>query len=57
MAIGSSESTATREHVTLQALHQRNVTFAIPEVLYHGEWEGRYYILTTEVSGQSLQQA
>jgi hypothetical protein len=57
MAIEPSGVTATREHVTLQALHQRSVTFAIPEVLYHGEWEGRYYIITTEVPGQSLQQA
>lgn len=52
-----SHSTATREHVTLHALRQRNVTFTIPEVLYYGEWEGRYYTVTTEIPGHSLPQA
>jgi hypothetical protein len=56
MAI-ESKSTATREHITLRALRERDVPFTIPEVLYHGEWDGRYYIITSEVPGRSLQQA
>lgn len=56
LATGSLSDT-TREHITLQALCQRNVAFSMPDVLFHGEWEGRYHIVTSEVPGLPLQRA
>lgn len=47
----------TREHTTLQALCNAEVEikFAIPEVYYHAELDGRYYIVLSEVIGIDLQ--
>lgn len=43
----------TREHVTLEWLHQRRWSFAIPNVLYHAEHDGRYYIILSKVPGET----
>lgn len=45
---------ATREHVTLAWLHQRTWSFAIPDVFHHSEHDGRYYIILSRVSGETL---
>jgi len=44
----------TREHVTLKYMHQRKPSFAVPDVIYHGEWDGRYYLVVSRVPGQTL---
>lgn len=33
------------------------LSFAIPDVLYHGEWNGRYYLLLSKIPGQTLSKA
>ncbi|KAF5019687.1 hypothetical protein F66182_8284 [Fusarium sp. NRRL 66182] len=45
---------ATREHVTLAWLKERTWSFAIPEVLYHAEHDGRYYLITRRLPGKTL---
>lgn len=48
----------TREHVTLDYLHKkRPLSFAIPDVHYHAEFDGRYYILLSRLTGQTLIEA
>ncbi|SMY30118.1 unnamed protein product [Zymoseptoria tritici ST99CH_1A5] len=47
----------TREHITLQALQQRRCPIEVPRVIYHGEWDGRYYLIITEVPGITLDRA
>ncbi|KAH7302883.1 kinase-like domain-containing protein [Stachybotrys elegans] len=44
----------TREHVTLEWLHRRTWSFAIPKVLHYTEHDGRYYIILSRVPGQTL---
>uniref|UniRef100_A0A1Y1MTU9 Aminoglycoside phosphotransferase domain-containing protein n=1 Tax=Photinus pyralis TaxID=7054 RepID=A0A1Y1MTU9_PHOPY len=44
----------TREHVTLAWLQQRPWSFAIPDVLYHAEYDGRYYIVLSRVPGETI---
>lgn len=48
---------ATQEHVTLQTLSTETFSFAIPKVLFHGEWAGRYHIVLTEIPGKNLIEA
>lgn len=50
---------ATQEHVTLNAVKDllSADTFAIPRVLFHGEWNGRHFLATTEVPGITLHEA
>jgi len=50
---------STREHVTLNSLHKKELCLGlrIPKVLYHGEWDGRYYLIVTGMPGQTLHQA
>lgn len=48
---------ATREHVTLDYVREMERDFAIPEVIYHGEWDGRYYLILSRVAGQTLHEA
>jgi aminoglycoside phosphotransferase len=49
---------ATREHVTLNYLHERRpLSFAIPEVHYHAEHDGRYYLILSRLVGQTLAEA
>lgn len=47
-----------REHIILDALHQRHMeaglSFAYPKVLYHAEYSGRYYLITTRVPGTTV---
>lgn len=50
-------SAITREHTTLQALKNLRRSFGIPEVLFHGEWNGRYVLITRKVRGQTISQA
>ncbi|KAI5865297.1 kinase-like protein [Durotheca rogersii] len=46
---------ATREHVTLDYLRaNRSLNFDIPDVHYHGEFDGRYYIVLSRVPGPTL---
>jgi len=46
---------ATREHVTLEYLHNNGpLSFAIPNVHYHAEHNGRYYIILSRLAGQTL---
>lgn len=47
----------TREHTTLQALMNLRRSFAIQKVLFHGEWNGRYVLITRKVRGQAISQA
>lgn len=47
----------TREHVTLQMLCNKGFTFAIPIVLFHDEWDGKYYLITSQVPGVTLANA
>lgn len=57
LKVSIQESTATtREHVTLDAIHNMalGLHVRIPEVLYHGEWDGRYYLITNGMPGQTL---
>lgn len=46
----------TREHITPNGIrHMLSGTEVnIPEVLYHGEWNGRYYLIVTGMPGQTL---
>ncbi|TKA32515.1 hypothetical protein B0A50_01623 [Salinomyces thailandicus] len=48
----------TREHVTLDTIHkmkhEMQLDFALPTVIYHGEWDDRYYLILTKVPGQTL---
>lgn len=44
----------TREHVTLDWLHQRTWSFTIPHTLYHAEYDGRYYIVLGRVAGMTI---
>ena len=45
----------TREHVTLDYLHnKRPISFATPDVHYHAEYDGRYYIILSSLTGQTL---
>lgn len=54
------DSNATREHVTLNYLHNKRLlnkhllSFAIPDVHYHAEYDGRYYIVLSKLTGQTL---
>lgn len=54
-----SSTTATREHVTIDAISKMalDLPVRILKVLYHGEWDGRYYIITTQMPGQTLDSA
>jgi serine/threonine protein kinase len=51
----------TREHVTLNFLHDPTNGFAltssIPRVLYHNEFNKRYYLITTRIAGETLEKA
>lgn len=49
----------TREHVTLDAVKDMLSadTFAIPRVLFHGDWNGRYFLAVTEMPGVNLHEA
>ncbi|KAK7398313.1 hypothetical protein QQX98_012314 [Neonectria punicea] len=49
---------ATREHVTLDYLHSKGpLGFGIPNVHYHAEFNGRYYIVLSRLPGQTLSEA
>ena len=49
---------ATREHNTLDFVKTLlPSSVVIPQVLCHGEWDGRYYILVTQVPGLTLHDA
>ncbi|KAI1411061.1 kinase-like protein [Hypoxylon sp. FL1857] len=46
---------ATREHVALGHLHtKRPLNFDIPDVHYHAEFDGRYYIVLSRLPGPTL---
>lgn len=46
---------ATREHVTFEFLKTKvPPDFGFPEVFYHGEYDGRYYLVITRVSGRTI---
>jgi len=60
LKIVKSESPhVAREHSILHAMHQLEISFdlSLPRVLYRGEWDDRYYLITSEVSGQTLDRA
>jgi serine/threonine protein kinase len=49
------EPNSTREHVTLGFLrNQASISFAVPKVYYHAEYDGRYYIIISRISGETL---
>ncbi|KAK3333073.1 hypothetical protein B0T19DRAFT_417073 [Cercophora scortea] len=49
---------ATREHVTLQFLEEKGkLDFEYPRALHHAEFDGRYYLIVSRVSGRTLQDA
>ncbi|KAI1120328.1 hypothetical protein F5Y10DRAFT_289997 [Nemania abortiva] len=51
----------TREHVTLNYLHdpsnKATPTFRTPVVLFHMEYDNRYYLFTSRVPGDTLEKA
>ena len=52
------DPSATREHVTLDYLcNRRPLSFATPDVYYHAEYDGRYYIILSKLTGQTLSKA
>ena len=49
---------ATREHVTIEHLHSRGpFSFSVPEVHHHSEAGGRYYLVLSQIPGQTLNSA
>lgn len=53
-----NSANSTREHVTLQYLHKkRSLSFAIPDVHYHAEYDSRYYIILSSLTGQTVAEA
>jgi aminoglycoside phosphotransferase len=49
---------STREHITLGFLHRQvSLSFAVPKVHYHAEYDGRYYIITSKIAGETLTEA
>lgn len=44
----------TREHATSAALVKIKFSFAIPKALYHAGFDGRYYIVLSNLPGQTL---
>ena len=50
---------AKREHVTLDYLHNKSPLSlqATPDVYYHAEHDGRYYIMLSRLTGQTLSEA
>ncbi|KAF4637306.1 hypothetical protein G7Y89_g778 [Cudoniella acicularis] len=49
---------ATQEHVTLDYLHNKHpLSFATLDVHYHAEYDGRYYIILSRLTGQTLIEA
>lgn len=44
----------TREHATLAFLKTINLSFAIPNVIFHAEWAGRQYLVLSKVPGRTL---
>ncbi len=45
----------TKEHVTLEFLKSKKpLGFDVPEVLYHGEWIDRYYLIISRVPGMTV---
>ncbi|KAK5682722.1 hypothetical protein LTS10_005852 [Elasticomyces elasticus] len=52
------EPQTTREHVTLEYLQTRGpLSFAIPRVIYQGEFDGLYCIVLSKVEGVILDEA
>nr|POF14349.1 hypothetical protein CFP56_03373 [Quercus suber] len=47
----------TPEHVTIRYLETLKLNFTIPKVHYHGEWDDRYYLILSQVPGQTLMKA
>lgn len=47
----------TKEHSTLEGVKDMGLSCKLPEVLYHNEWDGRYYLVVSEVVGQRLAEA
>jgi hypothetical protein len=56
-----STPSRTPEHITLNYLHDPAngpaPTFPTPRVLYHKEYDNRYYLLTSRVPGDTLEKA
>ncbi|CVL09387.1 uncharacterized protein FMAN_15540 [Fusarium mangiferae] len=45
----------TREHITLQYLHNKqHLSFSVPKVYYHTEYDNRYYIIQSRLGGDIL---
>ncbi|KAK2051048.1 hypothetical protein LY76DRAFT_529292 [Colletotrichum caudatum] len=53
----SNQPRTTREHVTLAGVKAMKPSFSIPDVLYHGEWDGRQYLILSKVPGMTLADA
>lgn len=47
----------TREHVTLAYLKKHHLGFEVPHVHHYEEYNGRYYIILSRVSGSTLEKA
>ncbi len=49
---------ATREHRTVHYLRgKKKLSFAVPDTYYHGEHDGRYYIILSRPRGKTLGEA
>lgn len=56
----SSRPETTREHTTLAYLRGGEIdplSFSVPQVLYHTEFDGRYYLFVTRIPGETLEKA
>ncbi|KAG5664900.1 hypothetical protein KAF25_008634 [Fusarium avenaceum] len=53
----SRSNYGTREHVTLEALAKRSLSFQIPQVYYHKDIGTSYYIVYSELPGTPLVKA
>lgn len=49
------EPEATFEHVTLEFIHSKKpLDFEVPDILYHGQWDNRDYLILSRLPGQTL---
>ncbi|KAK2053898.1 hypothetical protein LY76DRAFT_597445 [Colletotrichum caudatum] len=56
--LDSTDISITREHTTLEYLHgpsRPKLTFPTPRYLFHAEFGGRYYLVTSRIPGQTLE--
>ncbi|KAI0398786.1 kinase-like domain-containing protein [Xylaria palmicola] len=56
-AVWRAGSAFIKIHYLSGDFEEQPLSFDVPNVLYHGEWDNRYYIVLTRVPGQTLAEA